>query len=39
MIKADILEEKFKTKLEKQTYQEARGFQGKKILSFVRKRY
>ncbi|MXQ88315.1 hypothetical protein E5288_WYG021396 [Bos mutus] len=30
---ADILEEKFKTKLEKQTYQEARGFQapGRKL--------
>ena len=31
MIKADIIEDNLQTKIEKQTYQEAREFQGKKF--------
>lgn len=37
MIKADILEENLQTKIGKQTYQEAREFQGKKIMSCKKK--
>lgn len=37
VLKADILEENLQTKIEKQTYQEAREFQGKKIMSCKKK--